>query len=85
MCVKRHKPWTSSFIKPLVQYFLLPWSSPMFLSGRSLFSSKGGFNGKPYLLLAWLVYWSQTVLVQNIKATQSTVPQFWTPPEMNSS
>lgn len=44
----------------------------MSLSGRSCFSSKGEFNYKICLLLAWLVYWSQTFLVQNIKATQSS-------------
>lgn len=57
----------------------------MSLSGRSLFSSKGELKEKSCLLLAWLVYCSQTFLVQNIKATQSTVLQCWTPPKVKSS
>lgn len=73
MCGKRCYPWTSSLIKPFVQYFPLAWSSPESLSGRSLICSRGWFNDKTSLLLAWLLHWSQTLLVQNIKASQNPV------------
>lgn len=71
---KRCKQCIFSLIKPFVHYFLLAWSSPVSFSEGSCICSRGWSNDKTSLLLAWVVYWSQTFLVQNVKACQSPVP-----------